>query len=259
VRTLTTSEGLSATAEVLGSSPAALLEAIETLAPEAQFDRAEGTAIAHSHRLERDDDGWRAVLRSAQAHPGGMTLTLDTRPAPGALGRFGLLRQDGEPRDLPDDILAVLGLAWRPLKPARGGWSSNIWIQRREPARSTDAADKMRRTVAHLTRTLAAGPSRYHGAHARARWAVVARRLLMILLALGVLAAAPVLMLLPIGDGSTVRMLAFHLPPLLLVALFTLREMPSMMPPPIPRRLPADAWTLDSARCPSASVGPEAR
>jgi hypothetical protein len=250
VRTLTAPDGLRATAEALATSPAALLEAMETLTPDVHFARAEGVAIAYSYRLDHDGDGWRAILRRAEAHPGGMTLTLDTRPAPGALGRFELLREDGEPRDLPDDILAVLGLAWRPLRHARGGWSAYVWITRREPGRSADAASKMERTVAHLARTLAAPPARYHADHVRARWGVLARRALMLLLGLGVLAAAPLIMVLPVGDASTLRMLAFHLPPLLLVGLFTLRELPSLMPPPVPRRPRDDAWGPASIAAP---------
>jgi len=244
VRTLTTPGGLSAQAEAVATSPAALVEAMETLTPDTQFASVAGTHIAYSYRLERpgDDRAWRAILRRAEARPGGVTLTLDTRPAPGALGRFELLREDGNPRDLPDDILAVLGLAWRPLRHARGGWSANVWIERREPGRSADAASKMQRSVAHLARTLAAPPARYHAEHVRARWGVFARRAGMLLLGLGVLAAAPLIMVLPVGDASTLRMLAFHLPPLLLVGLFTLRELPSLMPPPIPRRPREDAW-----------------
>ncbi len=258
LRTLTAPDGLSATAEAVATSPAAMLEAMERLAPDAQFTRAAGTRIAYSYKLERDGDGgaWRAILRRAEAHPGGMTLTLDTRPAPGALGRFELLREDGDPQDLPDDILAVLGLAWRPLRHARGGWSANVWIERREPRRSADAATKMERTVAHLTRTLSASPARYHADHVRARWGVFARRAGMLLLGLGVLAAAPLIMVLPVGDPSTLRMLAFHLPPLLLVGLFTLRELPSLMPPPIPRRPRDGAWDPRPLPAPEAGDTP---
>jgi hypothetical protein len=87
----------------------------------------------------------------------------------------------------------------------------------------------------------------------RARWAVVARRAAVLLAGLLFLAAAPLLMLLPVENASAMRMLAFHLPPLMLVAMFTLREIPSILPPPIPRRLPDDAWRPNLPRAPEAA------
>jgi hypothetical protein len=49
-------------------------------------------------------------------------------------------------------------------------------------------------------------------------------------------------------DVSLVRMFIFHAPPLLMVGIFAMRELPVIEIPPIPRPLIGRAWIVDESK-----------
>ncbi len=71
---------------------------------------------------------------------------------------------------------------------------------------------------------------------------MVLRRLTPLLVATGLIVGALLVPRLNLGPDSVFRMLIFNAPPLLLVWLFTLREMPRLEIPPLPRALSSSGW-----------------
>jgi hypothetical protein len=66
--------------------------------------------------------------------------------------------------------------------------------------------------------------------------------------ALGLIAATPAVSLLPMGEGSLLRMLIFHAPPLMLAGFFLFNELPRIEIPPLPRPLKQERWLVDKSR-----------
>jgi hypothetical protein len=115
-------------------------------------------------------------------------------------------------------------------------------LRGKEPDRSRDAEVKLTRTVEHLAETLSAPPARYHERLVAARWNVAFRRALPLLIGLGLIFGAPAIQFLELSEGSLIRMLIFHSPPLLMVLFFSMKEMPRIEIPPFPKPLVASAW-----------------
>ncbi len=245
VRTLTdAATGLEANLRIDGSDPAALLTAVDAVDPHGHFRRGAGYTIAFSHDLETVRGHERRVLALGEARVDGLTLLLRPSNVAGMPADLELAPCPGERFELPDDLLAVLGWAWRRLVPRHDGWRSLVKVARFEPARSRDAEAKLVRAAEHLARTLAEPPARFHDRLLRARWGVTLRRALPLVIGVGVLAASPLLLYLELSPDSMWRMVIFNAPPLLMVAFFSLHEMPRFEIPPPPRRPTAPSWRV---------------
>lgn len=239
--------GLEASLRVDGAELEPLLAAVEAVDPHSHFEFGDGFALALSHDLEPVRGQMRRTLTLGEARVDGLTLILRPSTVAGMPADLELHAAAGDALDLPEDLLAVLGWAWRRIVRRAGGWRSLVKLSRFEPARSRDAERKLRRAAEHLARTLAEPPASFHDRLLRARWGVTLRRALPLLIGVGVLAASPLLLYLELSDDSPWRMVIFNAPPLLMVAFFSLHEMPTFEVPPPPRRPTASSWRVSSA------------
>jgi len=167
---------------------------------------------------------------------------LELRPVSSGAGVASDASAQSAPASLPEDLLSVLGLDWSRLSRHSSGWRATVHLRGEGAARGLDAEAKFRRTVEHLVAVLGTSPAEFHRRHRSKRWQVSLRRgfpLFVCLLLIGAAAAVP---LLELGPGSVYRMLIFNAPPILMVWLFAMRELPRIELPPLPRALPADAW-----------------
>ena len=160
---------------------------------------------------------------------------------------------------LPDDVLAVLGPDWRPLRWHGDRWKGTLRIPGREPLRGERAAARIDAALAHLERVVARPPADYHRRHAAARRRVFLGRLRPALALLAILAVMPIAWLLVARGGVRMHPLALGLTPLLMVGVVTLsaREIPVLEIPPLPRPLAPDRWTptpSDATRTPGEAT-----
>ena len=241
VRTSTTADGLSARLSIDGADPQALLARIDAVEPQRHFDRGVGPTIVVSHRLDERNDSPRLVDATVRVGPLALTATIDgARARQADLGVVADMEMD-----LPDDLLAVLGMRWSVLRRTPGGWRGVLRLPRREPERTRVAEAELRRAAAHLVATLGEAPPRFHERWTRARWLVAARRAIPVLVCIGLIAGAAAVSSLDLGD-SALRMLLFNVPPLLLVAFFCLRDLPQIVIPPLPRRSKRADWVASA-------------
>ena len=244
--------GLEVALRVDGGDLEALLAAVEAVDPHSHFRHGPGYAIGLSHDLESVRGRTRRTLVLGEARVDGLTLLLRPSNVAGMPADLELEVPPGEPLDLPEDLLAVLGWAWRRLTRKHDGWRSLVKLSRFEPSRSRDAERKLELAATHLARTLAEPPAQFHDRLLRARWGVTFRRALPLALAVAALAASPLLLYIELSDDSLWRMVIFNAPPLLMVAFFSLHEMPRFEIPPAPRRPTAPSWRA----APAASTAP---
>jgi hypothetical protein len=183
------------------------------------------------------------ALTSAQARFDGLTLTVKAETGKGYPAEIELSPQPDHPMgldDLPEDLLATLGWDWRVLRRSGAGWASTLRAPSGEPGRSRRIESALERTVAHLARTLAEPPRRFHDRLVRERWGVVFRRMIPLLLSVALIAGALALTFVDVPQAS--MNLIMNLPPLLLVMLFCMRELPRFEIPPLPRPSNAPSW-----------------
>jgi hypothetical protein len=247
IRTVTAGTGAIAKLTTDGANPGDLLARIETVPPERQFQRVADIPIAHSYRLEPTagmaDDGtqpMRMVLTSAEARFDSLTLALKADTGRGYPAEIELLPQPDRPLELPDDLLATLGWDWKVLHRRGTGWTGALRASRREPGRTRRIEIALERAVAHLALTLAEPPRRFHDRLVRARWTVVFRRMIPLLLSVALIAAASALTFVELPPEYVMMMM--NLPPLLLLMLFGMRELPRFEIPPMPRPSNAPSW-----------------
>ena len=249
IRTLTL-KGATARLITDGQNPGDLLARIETVPPQRQFQLVADNPIARSYRLEPAADmpadgaqPMRMVLTSAEARLENLTLALQAETGKGYPAEIELSPQpDDPPLDLPDDLLATLGWDWKVLRRRGKGWTGALRVPRREPDRSRRIEIALERTVAHLARTLAEPPRRFHERLVRERWTVVLRRMTPLLLSVALIAGGFGLMFVDIPQGSLMQMMILNSPPLLLVLVFGMRELPRFEIPPLPRPSNAPSW-----------------
>jgi hypothetical protein len=248
-RTLRHPGGLEADLVVEGPDPGTLLDRVEGVDPRRHFREKAAFKIARSYRLESSTDAaddaaspTRLILTRGTALVDGLTLAMKAQTGRGMPAELELRAEDGDTIELPEDMLAVIGWDWRRLVRVKSGWRSTLKLRGKEPDRSRDAEVKLTRTVEHLAETLASSPARYHERLVAARWNVAFRRAIPLLIGLGLIFGAPAIQFLELSEGSLIRMLIFHSPPLLLVLFFSMREMPRIEIPPFPKPLPASAW-----------------
>jgi hypothetical protein len=244
-RTLSLPGGLQAQLVCEGAEPGALLDAIQAVPPASQLRWAGGVLLALSYRVSATSGD--RLLTQATAHVQGMNLRLDVSRVGGIAAELTLSAMPGTDYALPEDLLAVLGLPWSRLSRRATGWQASIQLRGEGAKRTHDAEDKLQRTVAHLAQTLAATPAQFHQRFRRARWGVVLRRATPLLVALALIVAALLVPQLELGSDSILRMLIFNSPPLLLVWLFSMREMPRLEIPPLPRTPALPGWQQPTA------------
>jgi len=249
IRTLTLESGATAKLITDGPNPGELLDRIETVPPQRQLQLVADIPIAHSYRLEPAADmvgdgtqPMRMVLTSAEARLDGLTLALKAETGKGYPAEIELSPQPDDPLELPDDLLATLGWDWKVLRRRGTGWTGNLRVPRNEPDRSRRIEIALERTVAHLARTLAEPPRRFHERLVRERWTVVLRRMTPLLLSVALIAGGFGLMFVDIPQGSLMQMMILNSPPLLLVLVFGMRELPRFEIPPLPRPSNAPSW-----------------
>lgn len=267
-RILTDSAGRIATLRVDGPEPGTLIEAIDAVAPERQFPTLGGLRVACSYRIEAGsikaspvEVGSIEPGRQIGAAPGastaavnhlrlvravtdfdGLSIILDPQVGYGMPAEIILEPSPERVLALPDDLLTVLGEAWRPLRRIENAWRAHLRIPRNEPARTPDVEAKLARTLAHLVETLRAPPAAFHRKWRRQRWQAVVHRILGLLSAVVLLIVAPVLLMATTPDGSPLRVLSFALPALVLLVLLSRHEAPMTKLPPLPQRLSDRAW-----------------
>ena len=255
VRTLILPGGATAKLSTDGPHPADLLARIEAIPPHRQFEPVAGVLIVRSYRLATTaataadaTQPMLMVLTSAEARLNGLTLNLRAETGKGYPAEIDLLPQQDAALELPDDLLATLGWDWRVLRRRGTGWTGTLRVPRSEPARSRRIEIALAQTVAHLARTLAEPPRSFHDRLARARWGVVFRRTIPLLSCAALIAATAALTLVHIPQDSMILMMIFNFPPLLLLMLFGMRELPRFEIPPLPRPSAAASWLPPAPR-----------
>ncbi len=256
-RQLTLPGGLQAALQAEGASPADLLARVSAIPLQRQYSAGAGVQVVRQQRLEgavgssADTAENRAALAAAPvlmsqatAQVDGLLLRFKVSAVKGISGEIELERTGEQTLELPDDLLAVLGWSWARLVQRQQGWTSRVRLRGEGYKRSRDAETKLDLAVQHLARTLAEPPARFHDQRVGARWGVVVRRALPLIGSAAMIAAAAVFARLEpdLAQDSVLRMLIFHAPPILLVILFSLNELPRVEIPPLPRRPRGASW-----------------
>jgi len=243
-RQLAHPNGLQASLRAVSASLDELLAGIEAVAPQSQFRTGQGYAIALNQRLAAGAGGPQAqvVVLNGVARIGALSLTLTVPSVSGVPAEVHIAADAGARLELPQDLLAVLGWDWARLIADRQGWRSRLKLARKEPRRSPDAVAKVERTAAHIARTLAEPPRRFHERFLGARWGVVLRRgipvLTLVMLGLGLW----VLSRYAVGRETGAWVLLIHVPTVMLAISFRMQELAQFEIPPLPRPPPAAAW-----------------
>lgn len=266
-RLLTLPGGLQAGLEAEGPTPAELLARVAAIPLQRQVLAGPGFLVAKQLRLESrgaltpealaDTAALAAapvLMHQATAQVDGLRLQMKVSPVKGISGEIELEPAGDETLALPDDLLAVLGWSWARLIRRQHGWTTRLRLRGEGYKRCRDAETKLELAVHHLAKTLAEPPARFHDQRVAARWAVVARRTLPLLGSAVMIAAAWAFAKLEpdLAQDSVLRMLIFHAPPILLVILFSLNELPRVEIPPLPRRPRGDSWRRARAAAGSA-------
>lgn len=144
----------------------------------------------------------------------------------------------------PDDILAILGQQWRPLRFQGDHWKGVLRQLSTHEKRTKRAEKFIDEAVQHLANTFATPSEQYQTIHKKARWQVYMRRLQPVMVFVGILALMPISWFFVSSGTVSIHPLALGLTPLLMVGVvvLTAREIPVMEIPPTPAPLPADAW-----------------
>ena len=254
-RTLTLPDGLRATLCGEGADAGMLLAAVQAVPPARQLPRIAGHWVAFSHRVAPASGA--LVLTHAATRLAGLDLKMQVSRVKGISAELTLAAPPEVEFSLPEDLLAVLGLPWSRLSKAAGQWRASIVLRGDEHKRGLDAEHKFARSVEHLAQTLADTPARFHQRFVRRRWLVTLRRATPLAVAVGLIIAALLVPRLDLGSDSVLRMLIFNSPPLLLVWIFSMREMPRLEIPPLPRRPALPGWQVQQA--PADTSTPTAR
>jgi len=233
-RTCTQAGGLQATLQAGGTSPAGLLALVEAFAAQRHFRQGPGWSIARSYECDAVDA---VQLVRGVVQVEGLQLKL-TVPASRRLSAEVELIAPG--LDLPEDLLAVLGWNWARLLRGRMNWTSKLRLGRGERSGRAEAA--LDHAAAHLALTLAQPPARFHERFRAARWGVVFRRGIPLLMALALLAAALGLPRFDTSDRPWLWMALYHVPTALIALSFCLQDLARFEIPPWPRRSAAPDW-----------------
>jgi len=242
LRRSTRADGVEATLEAAGEDPGALLAALKAIDPERQFIVEPGVVLAYRQHVVPSG----LVIAGGSARVAGLTLELREPTRHGTRVDLELRLASGDDLSLPDDVLAVLGRDWAPLSRTTEGWKTNLKLRGGEPEKSRRLEASFLRTARHLAETLAEPPRRFHEQRVLARWAVVLRRAVPVLVCVGLIGAAALVPKLHLAENSGWRMLIFNAPPILMMLFFCLRELPRIEIPPLPRASRAPTWRKSS-------------
>lgn len=254
MRQLATPQGLAAQLHAEGPDAQALLRAAQAVPVQEHFRVVAGVVAALTLRLP--EGAQRPVLRHARAQVGAVELHMKVSGVGGYPAELELLRTDAAAPRLPHDLLAVLGRAWDHLGEVGRGWMSRVSLRGEEPRRSREALARLDEALAHLARTFAEPPARFHARHRLARWGVALRSTLP--WAGGAAIVGGALLVRREGGHAVLALLANAAPPLLMILLFVRREMPRIGIPRLPRRLDAQAWVPAPAPAAPSAGAPAA-
>lgn len=220
----------------------ALLAAVVALPQQRHFSSGPGFIISRHYRCTPRSQ---PVLESAQIRCNGpgpaLVLAMTISAVRGVAAEITLAAPQHHLK-LPQDLLAVLGWHWTRLVPAREGWRTRLRL-RGGPAQRTAAAEQaLGRAAEHLSQTLVEPPPRFHERHARARFGVMLRRAIPLATPLVLVATIVLMPRLDAGAYPGPFLLLYHLPTLLILLSFRLQELPTLAPPPWPRRSTATNW-----------------
>lgn len=247
-RTLEGPKGITARAELWTRSVEDAVRAMEALPPATQFRRYSGGWAAFHHALDPDPDIPPRLL-GGEAWVTERRLELDAGGAAGLPADLKLGEHPDGDADFPDDLLAVLGRGWRPMRRTPNGWKSTVQIARREPRRSEQVEKRLIRTAEHLEEVFSASPDAFHRSFRGRRWTVLWWRSLWI--QMGVLILAVSLILFQnqtLEDSPWLRMWVQVAPVLLFVGTFfySSRDTRVMELPKIPGPLSFPQWERSS-------------
>lgn len=261
-RTLTRRCGLHATLTTEGADPGELLERIETVPPRRHFRRNGDTVIAQSYRLAPSDPAaahgaatLNLMLTRGEAEVECLTVILHAPSVKGYPADIDLVPKSPGV-ELPEDLLAVMGWAWGPLRKTQLGWNGKLKVRGHEPHLSEKAEARLQRTVAHLSKILAHPPCAFHDTLRRARWGVTLRRAIPLLFFAALIGGAAGLTFVEIPKDSIINLLIMGSPPLLLMLAFGMRDTPPLEIPPLPRRSKAAAWMPARPAAPQPAAMP---
>jgi hypothetical protein len=244
-RAVTLPDGAVATLGAEGEDAAALLAAIEAIPAARQVVVGAGYQVALDHELEPGEGEPAARLRFARAVArfDGFELRVALASTqPGMPANVELRALPARALQLPQDLLAVLGWSWTRLSEYGDHWRGELRLRGRGLERSRNAEQHALRAAQHLAATFAEPPARFHERQLAARWRVTLRRAVPLLVCIALLAGAAAVPRLLLEQDAAMRMLLFNAPPLLLIVIFCLPEVPRIEFPPLPRRLAAPTW-----------------
>ena len=224
----------------MGPSPQELLDRIEAVAPASQFSEGDGFVVARSYIVS----GVAQVLRLGLVQVDGAEARDDDLAGERRVGRHRAHRdRRRHGLALPEDTLAVLGWDWARLIRQNGGWKSKLRLRGRPRQAHAHGRAALERAAAHLARTLAEPPARYHERHLRARYGVVLRRAIPLLTPIALVITV---LSLPRFDveASPLWWLMYHVPTVLIALSFLLQELPQFEIPPWPRPRRDSSWRV---------------
>lgn len=248
VRQVQDDSGLVSTLTAKGADAARLLACIEAVPVRRQLVLHANVPVARSYVIEgMEAEKARVIITAAKARVRGIDVDFKADRFVGHAVDLRLTGEAGTKLAIPEDLTAVIGWHWRPLREFVSLWRGSIRVRAKEPARTSDIERKIGQTIVHLVSTLERAPADFHPRHQKARWRVSFQRGIPLGIGMLIIVLTPAIQWIDMADDSILRMLIFHAPPFMLAAMFMMREMPRIEIPPIPRPLTNRAWLVPVA------------
>lgn len=241
-RTLRHDGGLEATVESSGSDAAALLARVERPAA-ADLQRAGDGFLLARHLVA---DGVHEVLARGEIRFDGLRLEMRVSPVRGVAAEIRLVETGEASFALPEDLLAVLGWDWTRLVRERQGWHTRLRLRGGPAHRTRTANAALDAAAAHLARTLAEPPLRFHERHRSARLFAMFRRAIPLLTPIALVITVLAMPRLNVEANPT-WLLLYHVPTALIALAFLLQELPTFALPPWPRARREPSWQVSRA------------
>jgi hypothetical protein len=236
-RTLSPATGLSATLIAEGPEPAPLLPLIDAVPHHAQFRRGRGFTAALEQLASPEP-----LLVKASALVAGLSVTFTMPRVSGLPAELVLLDETGDCIALPDDLVAVLGWDWAPLKRDGQRWATKIRLRGSGARKSHRALEKFEATVHHLVRVFDEPPAQFHHRFVAARWWASVRRTIPVLTSALVMVAAGSVPTWFVEKYPVTRQLLMTVPLAIIALSFTLQELSRVEIAPVPRASRAPSW-----------------
>lgn len=250
-RTIESPDGLAATLVAEGIDPAVLLDAVEAVDPARQVCFVADVLLARDYRIllfagarstsvreSREDGALRLVGARARIGP----LTLSAKETDWRDFEFSLTGEAPRQLHLTEDLLAVLGWSWRPIRRDRAdSWSGSVKAPAREPRRTPRLEQKLDATVRHLSKTLDTSPALFHRRFLGARWRAAFQRSIPLLTIIASIVCFVVLLIvLPKNQLTHFALLYGSVG--VIVALSLVNRAYRLEIPPSPRPLTQQDW-----------------